>query len=752
MAIVTGVWLAGTASSERSWARPHAQGLLTPTPVHRPPVTATPWSVPGMGWSSRFGCATTGSVAVPKAAVEDGEEITATISVRIDCPAKLAGRTAVLFAGTRSPMQLPAVRAAFLVALDQLVQAGVGQVAIVRAELGDGTVAFRSGDAALRALRNEVAALPAATAVSAEQWATQMSAARAALLAAPDRHPLLLLIDGTESRDDFDGLWPTTHRALLDLQEADDSQAVILDLSATRQLLSHIESSPGLASARDNVHAVGARPGHASDLPVFVWRVLTGLGGPITGYHVQSQAAPDLHHLENGSPLAWQGRALSTTLELQFAYPVVARHQLGRGQVGAQVFFTRRAPLGENVPGVNPSAVCVYPSGRPEACAPPTAYVTPTPTATPTLGGLPTASPTARPTRTAVPTMFPDWAEVEPVQCTVDGEHSVRGNSQPQGGVLSDELTVRITCPELLPDRHAAVVLGSLDTARTGIVRLGLRQLVNALADAGESDISLRAVGDPAVAAFTVPRDAAALEAAVTAITGRSPDSAEAWRAALNAAVNEALTASPGRRPMLVLLDGEAPTGDRAAALAALELATARLRAADGVVVLADLSPDGWLKPAAKASGIDRTSLVYFRPFGVGGGNLWMEIRRWAASVNAPLEDWEATTHFPTLLDVDDGRIDPPSRGANTLGALWTGTASGHTATLRVTAGGRTLAPLVDTTFLTTLRYRRGIISSYEERFWSAPICIHPPDDPLWCTRALGASRRVFLPWAERSR
>jgi hypothetical protein len=60
------------------------------------------------------------------------------------------------------------------------------------------------------------------------------------------------------------------------------------------------------------------------------------------------------------------------------------------------------------------------------------------------------------------------------------------------------------------------------------------------------------------------------------------------------------------------------------------------------------------------------------------------------------------------------------------------------------------MAPVVDTSFLTTLRIYRGPTSSYEERFWSAPLCAHPAADPLWCALAQGSLRQVFLPWALR--
>ena len=205
---------------------------------------------------------------------------------------------------------------------------------------------------------------------------------------------------------------------------------------------------------------------------------------------------------------------------------------------------------------------------------------------------------------------------VEPVPCDVTGAHALTGPDVPLGSVVTDTLTVRLTCPQLLRDRRASIVVGALDARLMPNLRTALRQLGLALAGAGETDIALHIAGDPARATFTVPRDAAAYEAAVNDLAGRPAGDAATWRMALAGAVDDALAASPDRRPIVALLDGGAPAGDPAAAVAALDDAIARVRAADGSVLLFDFSPDAWLRAPAEAAGIDIASVCHFRPCG----------------------------------------------------------------------------------------------------------------------------------------
>ena len=729
-------------------AGPALQVRPSPTVPNQPTPTATPWSMPGVGVSGLPACGSSGGVRSPKEAVEDGEAFTVTIEIRITCPAELADRTVVLFVGTRTARQLAALRAALVRTIDQLSEAGVGRVAVVRAEVADDRITWHSDPDELAALRADLAVLPAAGPAPAVRWVTRMEVASAALLADPTRRPMLILFDGTAGDTAPDELWPITHRVLLDLREVEAGTALVLDLSPTAWLRTKVISTIG-GSAHVRVAAV--RPDHAADLPVFAWRTLASLGGPVTGWQVQAGLSGDLQLREPDAPYIWRGRAHSTTVDIRLPFPVVARYASGRAQFNAgSVLLTRRGPLNESVYGGNPGMVCVYPTGRPEACAPPTEFVPPTRTATATPNGTPTGSPTPRPTRPPVPTPFPDWNYVEPVQCAVTGAHALTGPDVPLGSVVTDTLTVRFTCPQLLRDRRASVVIGALEARLMPNMRTALRQLGLVLAGAGETDIALHIVGDPARATFTVPRDAAAYEAAVNELAGRPAGDAATWRTALAGAVDDALTASPGRRPIVVLLDGGAPADDPAAAVAALGEAIARVRAADGIVLLFDVSPDAWLRSPAEAAGIHSASVVYFRPFGALAEQLSSNIYLWAASANEPIHYWEAATHFPTLLDVDDRLVDPPALGSNALGATWSGAADGHELTLRLSVAGRPMAPVVDTSFLTTLRIYRGPTSSYEERYWSAPLCAHPAADPLWCALAQGTLRQVFLPWALR--
>ena len=732
---------------ELATARPALQVRPSPTVPNQPTPTATPWSMPGIGLGSLPGCASTGSTQAPKEAAEDGEAITWTISIRITCPTELTQRTVVVFVGTRTALQLPALRATLVNTIDQLAQAGVGRVAVVRAEDAGTAVLFHSGDAALNALRAELAALPAAGPVPADRWVARIEAVNEVLTTDPAQRPMLILFDGTDGDAAADALWPIPNRTLLDLNDGVAGPGIVLDLSGSVGLRGNVRAAAGLGS---NVFAAHARSGHASDLPVFVWRALTGLGGPITGWQVQAGLSDDLRLRNADDPFVWRGRALSTTVDIRLQFPVVAHFETGRASVNTNVLFSRLGPLGEAGYGGGPSGICVYPTGRPEACAPPTEFVPPTRTATATPNGTPTGSPTPRPTRPPVPTSFPDWVYVEPVPCAVTGAHALTGPDVPLGSVVTDTLTVRLTCPQLLRDRRASIVVGALDARLMPNLRTALRQLGLALAGAGETDIALHIAGDPARATFTVPRDAAAYEAAVNDLAGRPAGDAATWRMALAGAVDDALAASPDRRPIVALLDGGAPAGDPAAAVAPLDDSIARVRAADGIVLLFDVTPDAWLRAPAAAAGIDSASVVYFRPFGALAEQLSSNIYLWAASANEPIDRWEAETHFPTLLDVDDRLVDPPALGSNALGATWNGTAEGHDVTLRLSTGGRTTAPLVDTSFLTTLRIQRGPAMSYQERFWSVPMCIHPATDPLWCAQAQGTLRRVFLPWALR--
>ena len=156
---------------------------------------------------------------------------------------------------------------------------------------------------------------------------------------------------------------------------------------------------------------------------------------------------------------------------------------------------------------------------------------------------------TPRPTRPPVPTPFPDWNYVEPVQCAVTGAHALTGPDVPLGSVVTDTLTVRFTCPQLLRDRRASVVIGALEARLMPNMRTALRQLGLVLAGAGETDIALHIVGDPARATFTVPRDAAAYEAAVNELAGRPAGDAVRASSTAPASAVRHVAASPAGRP-----------------------------------------------------------------------------------------------------------------------------------------------------------------------------------------------------------
>ncbi|MEO8082906.1 MAG: hypothetical protein ABI780_03730 [Ardenticatenales bacterium] len=202
----------------------------------------------------------------------------------------------------------------------------------------------------------------------------------------------------------------------------------------------------------------------------------------------------------------------------------------------------------------------------------------------------------------------------DPVTC----ESRLRLEPLPTAVAVGERITVTATvdmsCPDSLADAAVLVFAGSTEPGAQPGIEAGIDRLAGALdriPDTPLAVVDAAAADAPLVWVDTPMGRKAALDAVAARPVGLYLDG-EAWAARLKAASAALAALPPTRRPMLVIVDGRRPRLFVPLARSQVEASANAVRDAAGVVVLLDMSLDGWL--AAVGRTLPPAGVIGFDP------------------------------------------------------------------------------------------------------------------------------------------
>lgn len=372
------------------------------------------------------------------------------------------------------------------------------------------------------------------------------------------------------------------------------------------------------------------------------------------------------------------------------------------------------------------------PVGDHPVAAAPMATVSPHPTVpmplTPTAPVPPIATtPTAEPPSGAgivIPSL-PD--------CMFGGTFDVSSTSVAVGEVMTGTIKLGLSCPDSLRGRAAVIVLGAMDQELVRAMRSALALLVKGLADTERTSIAIVNAGALAVPPrfLDVAADRPAIDALVAGLGARTATTSDRYAAQLDAIADAFRRLPPTQRPLFVLVEGEAPSGDVDAAALRLRALVGGLRDLLGLGILIDGSPNAWLRGIGQGGAAPEDTLIYVHE--ARSEQLPNTIATVIDALGAPIDVWQVQPLISNLFVIEDARLTLSPDGSVSPRLPWGGIAHSRELRARATLRLRALQPSPDDRFSVAMTGRRRTLS-IRGGFAIAPnVCVHAVGDPAGC-------------------
>ncbi|MEO8084571.1 MAG: hypothetical protein ABI780_12175, partial [Ardenticatenales bacterium] len=317
--------------------------------------------------------------------------------------------------------------------------------------------------------------------------------------------------------------------------------------------------------------------------------------------------------------------------------------------------------------------------------------------------------------------------------CTFGGTFDVSSTSVAVGEIVTGTIDIGLSCPDSLRGRAAVVVLGAMDQKLAASVRSALALLVTGLADTEHTSIAFVSAGALAVPPRfqDVAADRPAIDALVAGLGVRTETTSDRYADQLDAVADAFQRLPPSQRPLFVLVDGAAPSGDIDAAALRLRALVGGLRDLVGLGILIDGSPDAWLRGIGQGGAAPEDTLIYVHE--AQSDALPDAIASVVDALGAPIDLWQVRPVVSSRFGIEQATLTLLPGGQASPRLPWSGIAHARELRARATLRLRAQQPSAESQLTVAMTGRRRRVDVRGGVVAAPNVCVHAVGDLADC-------------------